>query len=82
TESYLKYADAIPLNRPMMLWFISQVITSQADAKDPRIDLVHANLQGLPPVTLINAEIDPLRDDGAQLEQALRSAGVSVERRL
>ena len=24
----------------------------------------------------------PLRDDGAQLEQALRSAGVSVERRL
>lgn len=82
TASYLKYADAIPLNRPTMLWFISQVTTSAADTKDPRIDLVHANLQGLPPVTLINAEIDPLRDDGAQLEQALRSAGVSVERRL
>lgn len=82
TESYLKYADAIPLNRPMMLWFISKVTTSQADTKDPRIDLVHANLQGLPPVTLINAEIDPLRDDGALLEQALLSAGVSVERRL
>ena len=82
TESYLKYADAMPLNRPMMLWFISQVTRSPADAKDPRIDLVHANLQGLPPVTLINAEIDPLRDDGAQLEQALRSAGVSVERKV
>lgn len=82
TESYLKYADAMPLNRPMMLWFISQVTNSAADAKDPRIDLVHANLQGLPPVTLINAEIDPLRDDGAQLETALRSAGVSVERKV
>lgn len=82
TESYLKYADAMPLNRPMMLWFIAQVTRSAADAKDPRIDLVHADLQGLPPVTLINAEIDPLRDDGAQLEQALRTAGVSVERRL
>lgn len=82
TESYLKYADAMPLNRPMMLWFIAQFTTSAADVKDPRIDLVHANLQGLPTVTLINAEIDPLRDDGAQLEQALRTAGVSVERKV
>jgi acetyl esterase/lipase len=82
TESYLKYADAMPLNRPMMLWFISHVTHTAADAKDPRIDLVNADLQGLPPVTIINAEIDPLRDDGAQLEQALKSAGVSVERRL
>jgi acetyl esterase len=82
TESYLKYADAMPLNRPMMLWFIANVTKSPADTQDPRIDLVHANLQGLPPVTIINAEIDPLRDDGAQLETALRGAGVSVERRL
>jgi acetyl esterase len=81
TESYLKYADAKPLNRPMMLgsWPMTK---SSADLKDPRLDLVHANLHGLPPVTLINAEIDPLRDDGAQLEQALRNQGVSVERKL
>lgn len=82
TESYTKYADAVPLNRPMMLWFISHATNSPADAKDPRIDLVHADLKGLPPVTVINAEIDPLRDDGAQLETALRAAGVSVERQL
>jgi acetyl esterase len=44
TESYLKYADAIPLNRPMMLWSISQATASPADTKNPRIDLVHANL--------------------------------------
>lgn len=82
TESYLKYADAMPLNRPMMLWFIAHVTKSPADAKDPRIDLVHADLKGLPPVTVINAEIDPLRDDGAQLETALRAAGVPVERKV
>lgn len=82
TESYLKYADSIPLNRPMMLWFIAQATNSPADSKEPRIDIFHADLEGLPPVTLINAEIDPLRDDGAQLEQALRNAGVSVECRL
>jgi acetyl esterase len=82
TESYRKYADAMPLNRPMMLWFIDNVTKGPADAKDPRIDLVHADLKGLPPVTVSNAAIDPLRDDGAQLEKALRTAGVSVERKV
>jgi acetyl esterase len=82
TESYRKYADAMPLNRPMMLWFIDKVTKGPADVKDTRIDLVHADLKGLPPVTVINAEIDPLRDDGAELEKALRTAGVSVERKV
>lgn len=82
TESYRKYADAMPLNRPMMLWFIDNVTKGPADVKDTRIDLVHADLKGMPPVTVINAEIDPLRDDGAELEKALRTAGVSVERKV
>lgn len=82
TESYRKYADAMPLNRAMMLWFIDNVTKGPADVKDTRIDLVHADLKGLPPVTVINAEIDPLRDDGAELEKALRTAGVSVERKV
>ncbi|WP_407316137.1 alpha/beta hydrolase [Pseudomonas sp. nanlin1] len=82
TPAYLQYADAMPLNRPMMLWFVANVTKNTSDLQDPRLDLVHANLKGLAPVTLINAEIDPLRDDGAQLEQALRNAGVSVERKV
>lgn len=82
TESYDKYTDAMPLNRPMMLWFVAQATKSPVDLNDPRIDLVHADLKGLPPVTIINAEVDPLRDDGAQLEAALRNAGVAVDRQL
>ena len=66
----------------MMGWFARHTVRTPADLQDPRINLVKANLAGLPPVTIINAEIDPLRDDGAQLEQALRAANVPVERRL
>jgi acetyl esterase/lipase len=32
-------------------------------------------------VTIISAHIDPLRSDGAKLEDALNAAGVDVERR-
>ncbi|KQM79452.1 alpha/beta hydrolase [Xylophilus sp. Leaf220] len=82
TPSYNEYAAAKPLNKPMIEWFVKHTTNSPADLKDPRISLVDANLAGLPPVTIINAEIDPLRDDGAQLEAALRKANVPVERKL
>ena len=82
TASYTEEANAKPLNRAMMAWFFKQTVRTPADGMDPRIDLVKANLAGLPPVTIINAQIDPLRDDGAMLEQALKSAGVDVERRV
>ncbi|HVE78494.1 MAG TPA: alpha/beta hydrolase [Gemmatimonadaceae bacterium] len=81
TPSYNEYANAKPLNRPMMAWFAQHTARTPADLQDPRISLVKANLRGLPPVTIVTAEIDPLRDDGGMLEQALRAAGVSVERR-
>jgi acetyl esterase len=80
TESYKKYKDAKPLNAPMMKWFFDQYTRTPADLQDPRLNLVAANLSGLAPVTIINAEIDPLLDDGAQLEAALKKAGVPVKR--
>ncbi|MES2191807.1 MAG: alpha/beta hydrolase [Pseudomonadota bacterium] len=52
------------------------------DKKDPRIDLVKAKLAGLPPGTLINAQIDPLRSDGDMLEASLKKAGVKVEHKM
>ena len=49
---------------------------------DPRFNLVGANLRGLPPVTIVNAQIDPLASDGETLAAALRRAGVPVERQV
>jgi acetyl esterase len=80
TESYIENAIAKPLNAAMMGWFLEHVVRSDADLKDPRLSLVDAQLQGLPPVTIINATLDPLRSDGAKLEHALHSAHVPVVR--
>jgi acetyl esterase/lipase len=81
TASYVEHANAKPLNRAMMGWFFRQTRRTPADMQDPRIDLVHAALRGLAPVTIIAADIDPLRTDGEMLERALVAAGVPVERR-
>jgi acetyl esterase/lipase len=64
-----------------MAWFFHYVARSPTDLMDPRINLVGANLQGLPPVTIVAAQIDPLRSEGELLAQRLQSQGVSVERR-
>lgn len=82
TESYKDSMNAKPLNKAMIGWFVDKVFANPADKRSPRVDLVHADLKGLPPVTIINAEIDPLRSDGDQLTAALRAAGVSVEHKL
>lgn len=80
TPSYVANAAAKPLNRPMIEWFLDKLLAQPSDKQDRRLDLVNAQLAGLPPVTIINAAIDPLRNDGSMLEDALRSAGVQVER--
>lgn len=82
TASYRDSATAKPLNKAMIVWFVDKLFTSPEQKTDPRIDLVHADLSGLPPVTIINAQIDPLREDGAMLEAALKRSGVKVTRKL
>ena len=75
TPSYVENAAAKPLNRPMMSWFFDNYLRSPADRQDPRVNLVSADLKGLPPVTIINAQIDPLRSDGEILADKIRAAG-------
>ena len=74
-------AKAKPLNTPMLNWFGYYYSRTKADQMDPRVNLVRANLRGLPPTTIVNAQIDPLRSDGETLENAMRAAGDRVERR-
>jgi acetyl esterase len=81
TESYIENAIAKPLNRSMMQWFFEHVTENDDDLLDTRLQLINADLEGLPPVTLITARLDPLRRDGALMESALKAAGVEVELR-
>ena len=82
TPSYRDSVAAKPLNKPMMEWFAKHTFGKPGDSKDWRIDLVNANLKGLPPVTLINAQIDPLRSDSDMLAASLKKAGVKVEHKI
>lgn len=74
-------ANAKPLSTPDLPWFGYYYTRRPNDLRDPRINLVNANLRGLPPVTIVSAEIDPLLSDGLNLTTALRRAGVSVTQR-
>jgi acetyl esterase len=81
TESYVDSVNAKPLNKAMISWFLDETLNSAADKTDPRLDIVHAKLSLLPPVTIINAQIDPLRSDGTMLEEALKQVNVKVTRK-
>lgn len=79
TKSYVKNAAAKPLDKPMMMWFVKNYLNSMAEGKDPRINLIAADLKGLPATTVITDEIDPLQSEGMTLVDKLKAAGVSVD---
>lgn len=79
--SRMDSANAKPLNAAMLDWFGYYYATGPADQMDPRIDLVKADLHGLPPTTIVNAQIDPLRSDGETLGAAMRQAGDNVDQK-
>jgi len=79
SESYLKFADAKPLNKAMMEWFVKNALANTAQAADPRISLVKANLAGLPKTLIIAAEIDPLQTEGKLLSEKLKEAKVETD---
>lgn len=77
--SYIKYANAKPLSKPLVEWFVDKYFNTMADGDSPLISLVDkANLSGLPPTTIIAAEIDPLQSDGMDLRDALMKVSVPV----
>ncbi|GAC1588769.1 MAG: hypothetical protein NVS3B25_05720 [Hymenobacter sp.] len=83
TPSYqASTAGYAPLDKGGMGWFFKNYLRSPADGKDPRINLVAANLKGLPPTTIIGADYDPLKSEGKTLADRLQAAGVKVNYKL
>lgn len=81
--SVIQYQDALPLNKPSLLWFFKYYLNNPDEGNDPRISLVDvANLAGLPPTTLIAAEIDPLQTEGKLLADKLAVSGVNTTYKL
>lgn len=82
TPSMTTYADAFPLTRSMMDWFMGHYMTPDADPADPRLSpLRTADLAGLAPAVIATAGFDPLVDQGEAYARALKAASVPVRYR-
>ena len=79
TASMATYADAYPLSRPIMDWFMGHYMGPDADPADPRVSPDKtADLSGLAPAVVITAGFDPLVDQGEAYAKRLQAAGVPV----
>lgn len=80
SPSYRENADAKPLSKAGMQWFFRNYLKSEADGADWRISLLRVeDVRGLPPTTVILAQIDPLRSEGQAYADKLTAAGVDVQ---
>jgi len=79
TPSMTTYADAFPLSRAMMEWFVGHYIGPGADPADPRLSPIREpDLSGLAPAVVVTAGFDPLVDQGEAYAKRLKAAGVPV----
>lgn len=81
TPSQVANQNTSPLSAKDLQWFYERYLGSPAEGANPLFSVLRANLQGLPPATVINADIDPLRSEGAAYAQKLIAAGVRVDYR-
>jgi acetyl esterase/lipase len=79
TQSMTTYADAYPLNRATMEWFMGHYMGPDADPADPRLSPIKAeDVAGLAPAIIVTAGFDPLGDQGEAYARRLKDAGVPV----
>jgi acetyl esterase len=65
-----------------MVWFRAMHLSHGADFTDPRIDILRADLRGLPPTWMVVAECDPVHDDMIELDRLMREAGNEVRKKV
>ena len=80
TKSYKDNETTKPLSAEGMKWFFKYYLPKPEDGNDPRINLLQVkDVTGLPPATVIAAEIDPLLTEGKAYADKLQAAGVPVQ---
>ena len=78
TPSQQGNQSAAPLSTKGLAWFYERYLSSPADGANTVFSVLRADLRGLPSATVITADIDPLRSEGAAYAQGLVNAGVRV----
>jgi acetyl esterase len=73
--------EGIMLYRDELQWHQDNYLSGPQEAADPRVSPLNGDLAGLPSATIILAECDPIRPQGARYAEALRKAGVEVSER-
>lgn len=73
-----QFAEGFLLTKADMDWFEAHYLKDE-ERPDPRVSVARAaDLSGLPPTYIATAGFDPLRDEGEQLAERARAAGVPV----
>jgi len=79
SPSMTTYADAYPLTRATMEWFMGHYMRPEDSPGDPRLSPIRAeDVAGLAPAVIVTAGFDPLLDQGEMYARRLRSAGGQV----
>jgi acetyl esterase/lipase len=79
TQSMTTYADAYPLSRRLMEWFMGHYMGPGDDPADPRLSPIKTeDLGRLAPAIIATAGFDPLLDQGEVYARRLQLAGVPV----
>jgi len=81
TESHLRCGQGqFGLSTEKMAWYRAHYLSgARRDPADPRVSPLLATLEGLPPVFMNAAGLDPLRDDSLLLAQRLAQANVPCQ---
>jgi acetyl esterase len=78
--SHIENSQVRPVSAATVRWYYRNLVRNRAGLSDPRLNPAErGDLGGLPPTTVILAEVDPLRSEGELLAQALRRSGVWVD---
>jgi acetyl esterase len=83
TRSQTLFAEGFFLTKHDIDWFDDKYLDgASVDGSDPAVSpLLADDFSGLPPALVLTAGFDPLRDEGRQYADAMRSAGASVDYR-